>query len=228
MTSRAGDAGISPTLVYSGLTALFAHRGWTRDAEHSCLVADRHRFRAFAHSPTVRAVALFVDMRTADRSKDELSSPPLAMAPSAGALEAAVRLADAESAALYDKETPLVVLALRFDSAPRLRADAQAFVDAIDLDRRRAAFVYVEHWHTRQLAIDVLAHADVSPHRIASADERRLRTPVVEQLPLLRLCDPVARWLGAREGDVVVEERDDDDCGRSLYFRRVVAYGGDA
>lgn len=220
--------------VCSALASLFSYRNWTPDAR-SRPVRHRLRFRFYGSSPSVRVVALFADVppkaRNTDDDDDDSDVPTIA--PTAASLDAAVRDADDEtSATAADKQ--LVVLALHSDVPPSgttsvarsLYADAQSFVDAVNLDARRSRVCYVEHWHLRQLAIDVLRHADVSPHRLATADERS-RYPVAH-LPLLRLSDPVARWLGARESDIVVEERDDEDTGRSLYFRRVVAYGGDS
>jgi DNA-directed RNA polymerase subunit H (RpoH/RPB5) len=233
--------------VYSALLRLCAYRGYTPLVAHSN-TTSRHAFRLFARSATARIVALFVDMPGALRAKSELVDAAPCRAPSVAALDAAVAVANAESTTLMSAdaaERQLIVLALHSDTrSHQLGRDVQRFIESIDLDVEARATVYIEHWHTsRQLAIDVLAHSDVTGrdprddddddeeeekpvHRFATATERA-RYPLA-QLPLIRLCDPVARWLGARTGDVLVEERDEHATGRVLYLRHVVARAGDA
>jgi len=128
-------------------------------------------------------------------------------------VEATIRAADAATAEYAPRQ--LVVLALHEHD---VRADVRAFVDAANATR----VMYLELWHKRrQLGVNVLEHIDVPRHRLATSAESE-RYPH-DQLPLLRVDDPVARWLGFRENDIVAVEHDDDDTGASVYLRRVVA-----
>jgi DNA-directed RNA polymerase subunit H (RpoH/RPB5) len=211
--------------VYTDVCTLFAYRAWTVRESASVVPATavrRSRFRVFARTSALRAVALFADVG----SRPETATPP-----TVASIRDAVHAADDDSVRVYGAEASklhLVVVLVHADGLHRIRSDAQAVIDAVDLaddgDGTNAKSMYIEHWHTRQLAVNVPAHEYVPHHRFASDEERR-RYPA-RQLPRIRLSDPMARWLGAREHDIVVEERDDPDTGRSLYFRRVVAYGG--
>ena len=197
--------------MYSKVTTLFLRRKYTPTT--STLVCETRRdFRACARSATHDVVALFTDVRVADDAH---------VPPTPNSIEAAVRDADGER---EDASRPLLVIGLRCDASERLRADSQAWADSINLDAERSKHLYVEHWHVdRQLGIDVLGHSDVSPHRIVTECPKPAK-----DLPLMRLSDPVARWLGAREHNIVVEERNDPDIGLSLYYRRIVAHGQDS
>jgi len=186
----------------------------------------RGLFRLYARAQGVRAVALFVDfsMNVVRRNAYTNDAAP-SVSPSRLALEAGIVRADRETVELYGVDacaaSTLVVLALRADKSTQLGADATHCIDELTLDAARRRIVYPEMWHiAHDLVFDVIAHVDVSPHRRATAAEcaRYER----DKLPCMLLSDPVARWLGYREGDVIAETRTDCDLGTSLYFRRVV------
>ena len=181
------------------------HRDWPVDTPAS-VATTVDAFRVFATTRTVRSVTMFAGASTTPER-----------------IEQCVRRADAETRALVPRQ--LVVLIIRTD-APTVHPNAQAYLDSINLHAERSRVCYVECWHTRDLLIDVLGHCDQSPHRRATPSERAAYP--LAQLPLMRLSDPVARRLGMRENDVIVEERTDPDVGRSLYYRRIVARGGDS
>jgi DNA-directed RNA polymerase subunit H (RpoH/RPB5) len=210
-------------LVEARLRLLFGYRGWTMRTP--ALVERRRDFRAFASSESVRAVALFGDFSTEERRKGSSSAAePARVMPTASALQWAVERADDDSLAEFGagaEAKTLVVLVLRSDAkSSALYAEAQAFVDSLTLVPARASVCYVEVWHTQQqLAIDVLGHVLVGPHRL----ERKYTRHPLAQLPLIRLADPVVHWLGGHVDDVIVETRNEPDSGESLYARRVVA-----
>lgn len=169
--------------IYSALLAMMRYRGWTPNATASVISTATGAFRFFADGPGVRVVALFV--------RPALSLP---------ALRDAIDVAKATHPPTSTER--LVVLALHSGAAIATPATT-AFVTAL-ADAPQSA-LSVELWHTRlQLGIDVMRHVDVGPHHLANADERA-RYPA-SVLWLIRRDDPVARWLGARVGDVVVEE----------------------
>lgn len=124
-----------------------------------------------------------------------------------------IRRADAEMTTLLPRK--LRVIAIRTDSAASVHEAGQAFMEAVN----KSKLCRIECWHTRELLIDVLGHCDQSPHRRATESERA-KYPI-DHLPLMRVTDPVARWLGLDIDDVVIEEREDAYVGQSLYYRRV-------
>ena len=172
-------------------------------------------------------------MSAKERARETGGGEPRIVAPSADSLSWCTQEASRTTNDLGDGR--LVTLALRSDTSEHLSTEAQAYVDSLNLSESRSRLATLEHWHTRtQLAIDVLAHEDncrrvagelVCSHRIADDDIVPYRT---EHLPLVRLVDPVARWLGARIGDVLVEERDEPSRGLTRYYRHVVGRVGES
>jgi len=209
------------------LQQLATYRGWHIDSEHNVLTPHRGLFRFYAHTDTVRVAALFVDFATDVIRRGRFNNPDAllrSVSPKSAAIQTMIHLADTETVEVLGKsvaeQRTLIVLILHADAHQSLQAEAQHFVDEITLNREHAAVLYLEPWHIDELAIDVVAHSDVNVHRRASDDERRAY--LVEHLPLMLMSDPVARWLGFREDDVVVEVRNDCDMGESKYLRRVV------
>ena len=78
---------------------------------------------------------------------------------------------------------------------------------AVVLNAIRKVADKVQLFHKKQLIIDISAHRKVPPHRILSAEER---TAFLESyrastktLPDMDSQDAMAKWIGARPGDIV-------------------------
>jgi len=86
-----------------------------------------------------------------------------------------------------------------------------------------------EFFHLNELQFDITTHRMVSPHRILKDDERteflkekKIRTPE-EELPGIDALDIMARWIGARPGDIVRVDRHSDVGGSVPYWRYCLA-----
>lgn len=77
-------------------------------------------------------------------------------------------------------------------------------------------------------AVNILEHELVPKHEILSPEEalRLLRDLGVrpEQLPWLRVTDPVAKAIGAKPGDIVRIYRKSPTAGTIIVYRYVVGY----
>ncbi|ELQ76996.1 RNA polymerase, 25-kDa subunit (common to polymerases I, II and III) [Trachipleistophora hominis] len=78
----------------------------------------------------------------------------------------------------------------------------------------------------KELLFNVTKHSLVFKHRIISVeekerlmDEKKIKE---EQMPRILITDPVAKYLGARKGDVLEIERESETAGSALYWRRAV------
>lgn len=72
--------------------------------------------------------------------------------------------------------------------------------------------VHIELFEHRELTYNILKHELVPKHVVVAHDPHN-----THKLPYLRRCDPVARFLAFRVGDIVKIERSDG----SVYFRYV-------
>ena len=84
-------------------------------------------------------------------------------------------------------------------------------------------------FHINELQFDITTHRMVSPHRILKEEEtvsflkeRKIRNPEAE-LPTIDLLDIMARWIGAKHGDIVHISRHSDVAGTSDYYRYCLA-----
>lgn len=84
-------------------------------------------------------------------------------------------------------------------------------------------------FHLNELQFDITTHRMVSPHRILKQDEateflkqRKIRNAEAE-LPTIDLLDIMARWIGAKHGDIVKIERHSDVAGVTDYYRYCLA-----
>lgn len=84
-------------------------------------------------------------------------------------------------------------------------------------------------FHLNELQFDITTHRMVSPHIILTKDEvaellktRKIRNPEAE-LPTIDLLDIMARWIGAKHGDIVKIERHSDVAGVTEYYRYCLA-----
>lgn len=78
----------------------------------------------------------------------------------------------------------------------------------------------------RHVQFDITTHQKAFPHRILPEDEKaeiEKRFKSIAVLPLLDSQDAMAKWIGARPGDVVEITRSSPSAGKSLYWRQCVA-----
>jgi DNA-directed RNA polymerase subunit H (RpoH/RPB5) len=75
----------------------------------------------------------------------------------------------------------------------------------------------------KSLMFDVCDHKFVPPHRILGEEEKRKVFEKYEngKLPIMYLDDPVAKYMGARVGDVFEIVRNRPNVGEHLYYRQV-------
>lgn len=85
----------------------------------------------------------------------------------------------------------------------------------------------VQLFHKKQLAIDITSHRKVSPHRILSQEERTVFFQKYrvkpEYMPAIDSQDAMAKWIGARPGDVIEILRKSETAGGPPYYRMCVA-----
>jgi len=87
----------------------------------------------------------------------------------------------------------------------------------------------IQFFHIRQLQFDVTTHRMAMPHRIMKEDERTAIfkrynvTKPEEQLPWIDSQDTMAKWIGAKPGDILEVTRHSDVAGPQLYYRYCVA-----
>jgi len=91
------------------------------------------------------------------------------------------------------------------------------------------ASIRFEFFHINELQFDITTHRMVSPHRILKDDEKteflrekKIRRPE-EELPGIDVLDIMARWIGARPGDIVRIDRHSDVGGSVPYWRYCLA-----
>jgi DNA-directed RNA polymerase subunit H (RpoH/RPB5) len=103
-------------------------------------------------------------------------------------------------------------------------AQSDKVLDAI---RQKSALIQI--FHLGQLQFDILTHRKVPPHRILNAEERDAFmkkfhiTNVSAELPKIDSQDAVARWIGAKPGDIIEILRKSDTAGTTPYYRECVA-----
>ena len=84
-------------------------------------------------------------------------------------------------------------------------------------------------FHLGQLQFDIVTHRKVPNHRILTAEERtafltqyHIRDPFT-QMPLIDSQDMMARWIGAKPGNIVEIMRKSETAGGTPYYRLCVA-----
>ena len=87
----------------------------------------------------------------------------------------------------------------------------------------------VQLFHVGQLQFDLTTHRKVPVHRILNAEEREaflkkfhVQDPLT-QMPLIDSQDMMARWIGAKPGDIVEILRKSETAGGTPYYRLCVA-----
>lgn len=78
-------------------------------------------------------------------------------------------------------------------------------------------------FHKKQLIFDITTHRKVSPHRILTNEERNkvleLYRAKVDFMPQIDSQDAMAKWIGARPGDVIEILRKSETAGSVPYYR---------
>lgn len=74
--------------------------------------------------------------------------------------------------------------------------------------------------------LDVCRHVHVPKHEILSAEQAKevlgQFKVVPNQLPLIKVSDPVAKAIGAKPGQILRITRDSPTAGRAIVYRHVV------
>lgn len=85
--------------------------------------------------------------------------------------------------------------------------------------------VHLEPFLFKELVINILEHKLVPKHEPLSALERKtfFQKYKLDDLPLILHTDPVVRFLGLKDGDVVKITRPDFVAGQYVTYRRVVS-----
>jgi DNA-directed RNA polymerase I, II, and III subunit RPABC1 len=87
----------------------------------------------------------------------------------------------------------------------------------------------IQLFNVRYLQFDISSHRKVPNHRIISTEESaelQKRMKIVDpkmQLPWIDSQDAMAKWLGARTGDIIEITRLSESSGNSLYYRYCVS-----
>lgn len=84
-------------------------------------------------------------------------------------------------------------------------------------------------FHTDQLQFDITTHRKVPQHRILNEDEKKayiekyhVANPI-DQMPCIDSQDPMAKWIGAKPGDILEIIRRSETAGATPYYRYCVA-----
>lgn len=87
----------------------------------------------------------------------------------------------------------------------------------------------IQLFHIGQLQFDVTTHRKIPVHRILNAEEKaafmkkyHVQDPLT-QMPLIDSQDMMARWIGAKPGDIVEIIRKSETAGGTPYYRLCVA-----
>jgi DNA-directed RNA polymerase subunit H (RpoH/RPB5) len=87
----------------------------------------------------------------------------------------------------------------------------------------------VQLFNVRYLQFDISTHRKVPQHRLMDTEEiekfqKRMNiTNLKLQLPWIDSQDAMAKWLGARTGDIIEIQRFSESAGASLYYRYCVS-----
>ena len=87
----------------------------------------------------------------------------------------------------------------------------------------------IQLFHTGQLQFDITTHRKICPHRILNDEEKKafvekyhIKDPMT-QMPMIDSQDIMARWIGAKPGDIVEIIRKSEAAGATPYYRVCVA-----
>lgn len=75
----------------------------------------------------------------------------------------------------------------------------------------------------RHLQFDITTHRKALPHRVLLEDEKGEIEKRFREIPVIDCQDAMAKWVGARPGDILEIARSSPAAGRSLYWRKCVA-----
>ena len=84
-------------------------------------------------------------------------------------------------------------------------------------------------FHVGQLQFDITTHRKVPSHRLLNEDEKKAFvekyhiSSLENNMPLIDSQDPMAKWIGAKPGDVIEVIRRSETSGATPYYRYCVA-----
>lgn len=84
-------------------------------------------------------------------------------------------------------------------------------------------------FHSGQLQFDITTHRKIPRHRLLNEDEKKAFsekfhiTKPEDQMPMIDSQDIMAKWIGAKPGDIVEIMRKSDTAGSTPYYRYCVA-----
>lgn len=121
----------------------------------------------------------------------------------------------------------LIVLAGKANSTlEKVKAEKNHVNKQVKVGDTQTVYVYGELWQATSLQYNVTESNLVPKHRLMHPDDvSKLLTEmklVKTQLPKIKHNDPVARYFGARPGEVMKVERITESSGVSFYYRMVV------
>ncbi len=121
----------------------------------------------------------------------------------------------------------LIVLAGKANSTlEKVKVEQNHFHKQIKVDQDKKVYVYGELWDAESLQYNVTESDLVPKHRLmlpADVDSYLAEAKLVKtQLPKIKHNDPVARYFGARPGEVMKIERISESSGVPFYYRMVI------
>lgn len=84
-------------------------------------------------------------------------------------------------------------------------------------------------FHSGQLQFDITTHRKVPVHRILTEEEKKVFVEKFhiavprDQMPMIDSQDPMAKWIGAKPGDIIEIMRRSETSGSTPYYRLCVA-----
>ena len=75
----------------------------------------------------------------------------------------------------------------------------------------------------RHVQFDITTHRKAPPHRVLPEDEKADIEKRYGSIGVIDCQDAMAKWIGARPGDIVEIARSSPSAGQSLYWRKCVA-----
>ena len=121
----------------------------------------------------------------------------------------------------------LIVLAGKANSTlEKVKVEQNHIHKQIKVDQDRKVYVYGELWEAESLQYNVTESDLVPKHRLmlsSDVESYLAETKLMKtQLPKIKHNDPVARYFGARPGEVMKIERITESSGVSFYYRMVI------
>ena len=128
---------------------------------------------------------------------------------------------------ISEKDIEMVLQAIQESGTSRGIIIIESSPSAVILNLIRKHSDVLQIFHKKQLIFDITTHRKVSPHRILSPEEKVAFIEKYRVNPELMPCidsqDALAKWIGARPGDVIEVLRKSETAGGPPYYRICVA-----